>query len=363
NTNLAFDLSFVHKLKKGAKLSFNGHFTHYDGQSLQRLNSNYFDNNGMFLRSFGFDTDSKQNIQIFTGQTDFSTPLGNASWESGLKLSAIDSDSNVDFTNFMGTDDGINPTLSDVFNYEERVYAAYMSLVKSWDKWSMKLGVRGELTQASGTSRTLNETNTLDFFEPFPSLYILYSPSDKHSFAFDYGRGVERPKYNDLNPFRVFFNESDFEEGNPGLRPSFSNNFNFNYTLNSEYFFDVYYRDNGIKIGYLVFQDNQDQTLVELKQNMLASKSYGLDVTVSKGIAPFWFIYAYTSFFHEEDTFLAVESNDQEYTNEVDGVYGYFANYLTLSKDGSFTGELTMTYVSKFLFGSYVSDEQLNVTV
>ncbi|MCL6266593.1 outer membrane beta-barrel family protein [Flagellimonas myxillae] len=364
NTNLAFDLSYVHKLKKpGASLSFNGHYTHYDGESFQNLNSNYFDNGGMFMRNFGFDTSTDQNIQIVTGQTDFSTPLGTASLETGLKVSSINSESNVVFGNFIGSDDTINPSLSDVFLYDENVYAGYLSLVKSWEKWSMKLGIRGELTEANGTSETLNQTNTLDFFEPFPSLYVLYSPSDKHSFAFDYGRGVERPKYNDLNPFRVFFNESDFEEGNPGLRPSFSNNFNFNYTLNSEYFFDIYYRDNGMKIGYLVFQDNQDQTLVELKQNMLASKSYGLDVSVSKGIAPFWFIYAYTSFFHEEDTFLAVESNNQEYTNEVDGVYGYLANYLTLSKDGTFTGELTMTYTSKFLFGSYVSDEQLNLTV
>ncbi|MEX0359502.1 MAG: outer membrane beta-barrel protein [Allomuricauda sp.] len=364
NSNLAFDLSYTHKLKKpGARVTFNGHFTNYNGESFQNLNSNYFDDNAMFIRNFAFDTDSKQDIQIFTGQADFSTPLGTSSFETGLKMSSITSESRVDFQNFIGSDNTVSPSLSDVFSYDEKVYAGYLSWVKSWDKWSMKLGLRGELTEANGTSQTLDETNTVDFFEPFPSVYILYSPSDKHSFAFDYGRNVDRPKYNDLNPFRVFFNENDFEEGNPGLRPSFSNNFNFNYSLNSEFFVDIYYRDNGRNIGYLVFQDNDEQTLVELKQNMLASKSYGLDFTVSKGITPFWFMYAYTSFFHEEETFLAVESNNQEYTNEVDGIYGYLANYLTLSKDGTFTGELTMTYISQFLFGSYISDEQLNLTL
>ena len=225
------------------------------------------------------------------------------------------------------------------------------------------MGLRGELTDAQGVSLTLNETNTQDFFEPFPSLYVLYSPSEKHSFSFDYGRNVDRPKYNDLNPFRFFFNENDFEEGNPGLFPSFNNNFNFNYTLNSEFFFDIYYRDNGRNIADLVFQDNDNLTLVELKQNVLDSKSYGLDFTVSKTISEFWFLYAYTSLFHEEETFLAVESNNQEFTNEVDGVYGYLANYLTLSKDGTFTGELAVSYISQFLFGSYISDEQLNLTL
>ncbi len=227
----------------------------------------------------------------------------------------------------------------------------------------MKLGLRGELTEAEGRSVTLNQTNTQDFFEPFPSLYVLYSPSVNHSFSFDYGRNVNRPKYNDLNPFRFFFNENDYEEGNPRLTPNFSNNFNLNYTLNSEYFFDIYYRDNGSNIADLVFQDNDNQTLVELKQNVLESTSYGLDFTLSKTILPSWFVYAYTSFFHEEETFLAVESNNVEYTNEVDGVYGYLANYLTLSKDGTFTGEVTFTYISQFLFGSYISDEQMNLTL
>ncbi|WP_422858164.1 outer membrane beta-barrel protein [Flagellimonas sp. S174] len=364
NTNLAVDLTYEHKLKKeGAKISFNGHYTYYDGSSFQSLNSTYFDGTGSFLRDFGFNADAAQDIQIYTGQADYSSPLGQGSIEAGLKISSIDSESRLAFSDFTGFSDTVDESLSDVFVYEENVYAAYFSWVKNWEKWSMKLGVRGELTDASGTSLTLNEINNQDFFEPFPSVYILYSPSENHSFAFDYGRNVVRPKYNDLNPFRFFFNENDFEEGNPRLFPSFSNNFNLNYTLNSEFFFDIYYRDNGENIADLVFQDNTNLTLRELKQNVTRSKSYGLDFTVSKGVLPFWFLYAYTSIFHEEETFLAVESGNQEFTNEVDGVYGYLANYLTLSKDGTFTGEVTMTYLSKFLFGSYIADEQLNLTL
>lgn len=364
NTNLAFDLTYVHKLKKeGARLSANGHYTNYNGTSFQNLASDYYDASGGFLRSFGFDSDSRQDIEIFTGQVDYSTPIGNASLETGAKISSIASESQVDFFNFLGSSNTVNATLSDRYLYDENVYAAYLSFVKNWEKWSMKLGLRGELTEAEGRSLTLNQTNTQDFFEPFPSLYVLYSPSVNHSFSFDYGRNVNRPKYNDLNPFRFFFNENDYEEGNPRLTPNFSNNFNLNYTLNSEYFFDIYYRDNGSNIADLVFQDNDNQTLVELKQNVLESTSYGLDFTLSKTILPPWFIYAYTSFFHEEETFLAVESNNVEYTNEVDGVYGYLANYLTLSKDGTFTGEVTFTYISQFLFGSYISDEQMNLTL
>jgi hypothetical protein len=365
NTNLAFDLSYTTKLsKEGAKLSFNGHFTNYEEESSQRIDSRYFNADQENIRDFGFSTAADQNIRIFTTQIDYATPIGDASFESGLKYSSIDSGNSIAFFNFSGTsDETVDASLSDDFNYNEKVFAGYLSYVKNWDKWSTKLGLRAELTDAEGVSSTLNQTNTQDFFEVFPSLNILYTASDKSSFAFDYGRKVDRPRYNDLNPFRLFINENDFEQGNQGLIPSFSNNFNLNYTLNNEFFVDVYYRDNGRIIGDYVFQDNSNLTLRQLKQNATGSKSFGLDLTYSKEILRPWNLYAYTSLFHEDNTFIAEESGNQEFTVAIDGIYVYLANYLTLTKDGTFTGEIGITYLSNFLFGSYISDEQLNFTL
>ena len=209
----------------------------------------------------------------------------------------------------------------------------------------------------------MNEVNELDFFRLFPTLYMLWTVDDSNSFAFDYGRRVDRPQYNDLNPFRYFYNENDFEEGNPRLQPVFSHNFNLNYTLNGEYFIDVYYRDNGQYISYLVFQDNDNLTLRELKQNIQASRSYGIDFTVSKSIASFWDFLAYSSLFHEEEVFLAEESGGVEVTNSFDGFYIYLANYLNLSADGSWTAEATAEYMSGNIFGSYVREATTNVTL
>ena len=364
-TNLAFDAMYVHKFKNpGAQLSINGHYTKYNNDFVQQLGSNYFDASGNFLREFRFQTDGSQAIEILTGQLDYATPIGNASIEAGAKASLVDSENSIDYTNFFGTDETVNEGLSDNFIYDEKVYAAYLSYVQNWEKWSVKLGVRGELTDAKGISQTLDQTNTQDFFEPFPTVYILYSPNEKHSFSFDYGRKVERPRYNDLNPFRFFTNENDFLEGNQTLQPNFSNNFNLNYSLNSEYFFDLYYRDNGNFISRrLVFQDNDTQVLRASKQNVLSSISYGIDFTVGKSIANPWYLYAYTSIFHEDETFLAEESGNQEFTNKVNGFFVYLANYLTLSADGTFSGEVTFSHMSNFLFGSYIQDPYTNLTL
>jgi len=362
--NFAVDLSFVHKLQKdGALLTFNAHFTDYQEGFLQNLASRYFDSDGVILRDFGFNSSSTQNVNIYTGQVDFATPTDKGSLEIGVKASRVKSKNQLDFTNFIGFSNTVDESQSDIFEYEENVYAIYGSYLVDWDKWSIKMGVRGELTKATGISEDLGETTAQDFFEPFPSINVLYAPSEKNTFSFDYRRGIQRPKYDDLNPFRLFFNENNFIEGNPSLFPSFSNNFNLNYTLNSSYFFDIYYRDNGRNITSLVFQDNDNQTLRELRQNVLGSKSYGLDFTISQNITTNWFLYAYTSIFHEEETFIATESENAEFKAEVDGLYGYLANYLTLSNDGTLTGEATITYLSSFLFGSYISSEQLNFTL
>ncbi|NQZ43288.1 MAG: TonB-dependent receptor [Flavobacteriaceae bacterium] len=362
--NLAVDLTLNQKLgDKGAKLVVNGHLTEYSLDFFQQIGSDYFDGSGAFLRSFSFDTDSEQDISIRTGQVDFLTPLGTASFEAGAKYSSIASESRIVYDNFQGSDPSVNEGLSDAFNYDEQVFALYLSWFKSWEKWSLKLGTRGELTDATGESLTLGSVNRQDFFELFPSINLLHTPNENHSFSIDYGRRLERPRYNDLNPFRNFINENDFEEGNPSLRPYFSNNFNFNYTYNNVWFFDLYYRDNGETINYLVFQDNDALTLRELKQNVLDSQSYGLDITYSNSILDAWYLFSYVSFFHEDETFLAVESGNQPFTNEVDGVYAQLSNYLTLSGDGSLTGEVSLSYLSNFLFGSYVSDEQLNLTL
>tara|TARA_R110002020_G_scaffold122487_8_gene278101 strand:+ start:71579 stop:73990 length:2412 start_codon:yes stop_codon:yes gene_type:complete len=363
-TNLAVDLSYDHRFKKeGTSLSLSVHYTSFEEDQLQGVSSDYFDPSGSFIRNYGFYTDSQQRIEIVTGQADYNTGFGKVSMEAGGKYSAINSVSGIGFYDQDGTARTYNPGFSDDFDYDETVFAAYLALTGNWDKWSVKGGLRGEQTNVEGKSLSIVEPVLQDYFELFPTFYTLYTPSDGHSFSFSYTRKLTRPRYSDLNPFRYFLTENDFNVGNPGLAPNFSHNFNLNYTLRESYFLDVYYRDNGAYISTLSFQDNGAQTLRQIKQNVLESTSYGLDLTYSKSITSQWFLYAYSSLFHEEETFLAVESGNVPATNEVDGLYLSLANYLTLSKDGTFTGELGLTYMSRFLEGSYQLGETTNLTV
>ncbi|QLG45396.1 TonB-dependent receptor family protein [Costertonia aggregata] len=362
NLNLGLDATYEHRFKKeGSQLIVNVHYTKYTDDGEQTVASRYSNAVGNSLSSLDFSTVSDQEIDIFTGQLDVVSPLGKASLETGAKISSITSLNTYDFFDIEGNQSILNTSLSDNFEYNEQVYAGYVSLLRNWDKWAVKVGLRGEQTDVKGVSLALNTINNQNYFELFPSFYLLHNVDDESSFSFDYSRKLKRPNYQDLNPFRLFLNENDFNEGNPDLRPNFSHNFNLNYALKSTYFFDFYYRDNGEYISTLSFQDNESQTLKQVQQNVDESISYGLDFTVSTSVSKIWYLYAYTSLFYESETFLALESNDQLVKNEVEGVYVSLNNYITLSKDGTFNGEINLNYLSTFIAGSYVQSDPSTV--
>ncbi len=359
--NISGDLTYKHSFKENGSLLMNGHYTKFDLSRIQNVNSNYFDPDGTFIRDFNFLTDANQDIEIATAQIDYAAIFGSTNMEAGLKGSFISSSSTLDY---FSVNNGLvlDPSLSDSFLYDENVYAAYTSFSHDWEKWSVKAGLRAEHTQSTGTSLALMTINNLEYFELFPSFYLLHNRNENHSFSFDYSRKLRRPRYQDLNPFRTFINENDFVEGNPNLLPNFSNNFNLNYTLNQEFFFDFYYRDNGNFISRLSFQDNENQILREITQNVLESTSYGFDFNYGKSITNNWYLYSYISIFHEDETFLALESDNVAFKNQFDGFYADITNYLTLSKDGTFKGELGLTYLSGFLQGSSIMEETTNLT-
>ncbi|MBT8183364.1 MAG: carboxypeptidase-like regulatory domain-containing protein, partial [Eudoraea sp.] len=80
--NLSFDLNYERKFKKeGAFLKVNAHYTYYELSRQQEGSSDYFDASGDFLRNFSFSTDALQDINIYTGQLDYYTPLKSGTFE------------------------------------------------------------------------------------------------------------------------------------------------------------------------------------------------------------------------------------------------------------------------------------------
>lgn len=358
NSNLALDLEYKHLLEKpGAELNARAHYTRYDQSRDQIINTTI---QGIYDApvEYSFSTEAQQEIDIFTAQLDFLTPIGSTSFESGVKASIINSQSGIDHFR-MGPQNGeyeFADDLSDDFLYDENIYAAYFSLAKDWEKWSIKGGLRGEYTDRAGDSRSMQQVDTREYFELFPTFYLLHSFNEKHSLAFDYSRRIQRPRYESLNPFRYYLTEFDYNAGNPDLRAAISNNFALSYAFKNEYFIDLFYNDMGETPQTLSFQDNENKLIRRVHVNLLESSTYGVQFSHGRSLFNWWYAYLYLNAFNEKRSFIALESGNVPVSIEIDGFYGSFFNNFIISKDGTLTGEVSLTYVSKYLSGSYIME-------
>lgn len=355
--NIGLDLEYRHQLSEaGAQLTAKAHYTRYDHKQDQLLETEL-----QQVPSPILTTEADQGIDIVTGQMDFQAPLGSSWMEAGIKTSIVSSESSMkqerSSTGVIGPE-----AFTDNFIYDEKVYAGYASLAHDWDAWSLKAGLRGEYTDRSGESRSMNQVDGKNYFELFPTFYLMHNPNVNHSFSIDYSRRIQRPRYESLNPYRYYLNQYNFTTGNPDLKEAISNNFNLNYTFQGMYFLDLYYRDNGPSIETLSFQDYEDRSLRAVSVNLLESTSYGFDLSHGRSLTSFWYAYAYVSFFHEQQKFYA-ETENAEVTNDIDGVFASLYNSLSLSKDGTFSGELSLTYISNWLSGSYELDPMTTLSL
>ncbi len=102
-----------------------------------------------------------------------------------------------------------------------------------------------------------------------------------------YSRRINRPNYNQLNPFRIYDNPYSYVEGNPFLKPSYTSNFEFIYTfdnLESKIYYS--YEKNGFEqLGIL---DNDTKITRYFVLNFLKTYNIGLTENISFNPVKFW---------------------------------------------------------------------------
>ena len=355
--NILLSASYNTTLGENGNLAAVANYINYNDDQTQDIVTEYYEADGDFIKSNSFYTVANQNSDIFTGQVDVSSPIGSTEFETGMKYSGLRSDSGQDFFNRNNGLNDFDANLSDLLNYQEDIYAVYASLQKDWEKISLKAGLRGEYTDVQGISETFGLVNTQEYFELFPTVYLSYAPSDNHFFSADFSRRINRPGFESLNTYRYFINENNFQDGNPDLMPSISNTIKFSYGYKNVLFFDLYWDKVDDAIGTLPFQDNENRNLRSASLNMDFQQQFSFDVTYYNYLKDWWMVYAYASFFYMQNDFPALESGGQIVTNDVFSTYFTASNFLTLSKDRTFSGDVGVTYVPDFITGSYQFEE------
>jgi hypothetical protein len=237
--NGGLNINYRHQYAtKGQELTFDMDYLDYytnDDQSF--LNTAYLPSNAV-NNSDLLTGALPAHLHIYSAKTDYSQPLKNGvKMEAGLKASYTSTDNvaNYFYTRAGITQPDYNKT--NHFLYRENINAAYINASKDYKRFSVQTGLRLESTLSTGhqlgNAQKRDSSFTNNYTSLFPTIYLQYKldSAGTQILNLNYGRRIDRPYYQDLNPFISPLDRFTYYVGNPFLKPSYTQNLELAYTI------------------------------------------------------------------------------------------------------------------------------------
>ena len=339
NVNYRFDN------REGRMVNVDFDYGHYKNDSKRFQPNRYYDADEDDLLTEiinGFETPSQ--IDIYTFKFDYEEDLLGGKLGLGSKLSRVVSDNTFLVFDEMAGKEELNERRSNRFEYTENVYAGYISFARPLgEKWNFSAGLRAEQTDAKGDLQAflpeLNEPPVeLNYLSWFPNAGLMWQVSSKHQLALNYGRRINRPDYNVLNPFNNQLSELSYEKGNPFLRPEIVNNFELGYTLASMYNFKLGYSRTADQITRLIGPDDVDPRASFITWANLAQQTiFSFNISAPVQVTEKWNAYFNISASHTDNQ---ADYGDGAIVDVQAFTYSIYQQH-TIDLPGGFKGEIS----------------------
>lgn len=345
--NIGVDLNYDYQINETSQISFNSHYTNYDYQRRQDVESRYFDTL-IVVDQTAFNVNANQNTNIFTSQLDYGLDINEKSaFSTGVKFSNVKTESGILQNDIIAGEEVLNEESTNMFDYDEDVYAAFVDYNFNSEKFTFNVGLRAEQTNITGISST-NETNKQDYLEFFPTANLSFQVSEKVTSYINYKRSIERPNYDYLNPFVYYLNDNTIVTGNPALKPIFTNKYLIGTTINSRFTLEVFYRKSDNSFFELPIQDNLENVIVYTPLNIDSTEEIGIDFEAYLSITDKWNLYFGSSTYNYKDkgTFSGNKIELDKWAN-----YSILSNDLSFLKDNSLTASISIVYMGENVQG------------
>jgi len=296
-------------------------------------------------------------IEITTAKADYEQPFLKGTLGIGAKVANVQTDNTFDFFNITNGQEIKDLEVSNRFKYRERTSAGYVNYQRQLGKLHVQAGVRVENTDYTGDLIANTPQNgdkvEANYTELFPSAALTYKFNDKLGLNATYSRRIDRPSYQDLNPFEFKLDELTYQKGNPMLRPQFTNSFEISPT---------YQGHPVVTLGYShtkdLFTQVLDTTDVRAtfitNENIADQKNYTATLNAPTPIAKWWEGFLSVTVFHSDfsakfrDGYIA----EQQFT--AFNLYGEQTFRLPLG----FSVQVSGWYNSPAFWGTLRSDAQ-----
>jgi len=363
--SINLNLDYVHDFNKGSNLMANVSYSvHNRGSD----NAYVQQNTGSLIPQSEIAQNTTSDNKTGEFKLDYTNKISKdskleAGWQSDVSTITTSS------SGFDNLHVATIPSYSDNFNYDEQIHAAYLTYGAKIDNLSFQGGLRGEYFRKQSTNTTSTGIQPIPaktYLELYPSVYLTYVLPNDNEFQLNYSRRVNRPRGQQINPFRNYSDSTRISYGNPDLNPEYTSSVEFNYlktwgdqTLSASAYY--HFTDNVIENVQFLHGGTMESTFL----NVSNSQNTGLEL-ISKNRL-FKMLNLTTSlnvYYSKLDSARYVNPYDAAITTPIPGQSNFswtgsmLANFL-LSK--TLSGQITARYTSPQIISQGLKQEKYSI--
>lgn len=236
-------------------------------------------------------------VDVLALKADYTLPLKDAQLDMGVKTTSLENSDKY--------------TLPDnnLFSFDERINASYVSVRRVGKKIAYQAGLRAEHTASSGESSLLpGKRLQRNYLDVFPSFVIQWTTPVNSRVSFSASRRIVRPSYSDFNPYRYrsFYDPNVSQAGDVNLRPQYVNRYELGYVYKN-FFGSLSYADRRGVRAMFALPDN-GITGVKLQAVNINTGDWTALVSYNRQFKKWWQLnasgnlYYYQSFLFNSET-------------------------------------------------------------
>jgi hypothetical protein len=353
NINLNANYRFADT--SGRELNLDADYAQYDITSNQMQPNIYLDASGNETSRVIYNMIAPTDINLYSFKADYEQNFKKGKLGVGGKIGFVNTDNDFQRYNVYTNSKVLDTLRSNRFQYDENINALYVNYNRGFKGFMIQAGVRAEHTDITGQSTghkmqggnyvaydSVFNRNYVDFF---PSVAVTFNKNPKNQWGLSFSRRIDRPAYQDLNPFEFKMDEYTFMKGNTNLRPQYTNSVgitnSYKYKLNTR----LNYSQVTDIFAQLIDTAEQSKTFMS-KQNLATQDIVSLNISY-----PFTYK-KFSSFVNFNSSYSAYKADFGEGRKVDTDVFTYnvFAqNSLKFGK--TWTAEVSGFYSSPSIWG------------
>ena len=243
NNNININGNYKHTDTSGHELNIDANYGRFNNNNNQ-LQPNYYKNaSNTTTNTIIYRMISPSVIDILNGKLDYEQKFAGGKLETGIKISNVKTSNDFQRYNVQTIADDtktLDTSRSNKFTYKEQINAGYVSFNKQYKGVMFQIGLRVENSNVTGNTvaqkndgsgwKNYDTTFERKYTDFFPSASLSFNKNPMNQWSLSYSRRIDRPAYQQLNPFEFKLDEYTYQKGNTNLTPQYTNIFSVSNT-------------------------------------------------------------------------------------------------------------------------------------